>query len=165
MKAPRRITHIKKLRSTKEVSDALFSSLERFEQTLGPTLFQLPPVLKCDVGLLREFLSSLPTSQVVAVEFRNRTWFEDGTYQALSDHAAALVGGDLDDSDKSPPLVKTCSFAYLRLRRTEYRSRDLAVWAERLTAAGFDVVYGYFKHEMLGPRLAEDMNRLLGAEL
>ena len=32
------------------------------EKKLGPVLFQLPPFLKCDVALLKDFLSALPRS-------------------------------------------------------------------------------------------------------
>jgi len=157
VKASRRITHIKKLRDAGDTLAALAAATRHFGERLGPTLFQLPPFLQKDIGLLQEFLKTLPEAFMAAFEFRHGSWFADDTYRVLADGGAALSGGDLDDSIKSPPLVKTAPFCYLRLRRTSYSQADLDAWAARLQAQGFHEIFGYFKHEQLGPALACEM--------
>ena len=136
---------------------ALAGVSQLFGESLGPLLFQLPPFLQKDAGLLREFLARLPKLGRVAFEFRHRSWFADDTYGALAEGGAALCAGDLDETAKSPPLVRTAPFCYLRLRRSGYSEAELDVWAERLEAEGFEVAFGYFKHEELGPLLARQM--------
>jgi uncharacterized protein YecE (DUF72 family) len=158
LKAPRRITHIKKLRDTADPVAALFRMTAEFRQRSGPTLFQLPPFLKRDLGLLRDFLTTVPAEVLAVLEFRHESWFCEDTYQVLADAQASLCGGDMDDTRKAPPLVKTSAFCYLRLRRSAYGPEDLADWERRLAHEGFDQVFGYFKHEELGPSLALAMN-------
>lgn len=196
IKATRRITHFKKLKDLGELLPFVTSALGSLGQTLGPLLFQLPPTMRVDVPLLRDFLHQLPprislagpedpapafrpaeprsgeapTSSSTAAsvplcgafEFRHRSWFCDDTYEALSSAGAALVGGDWDEEDKSPPFIKTGEFLYLRLRKADYASAELEQWADRILGAGVHTVYGYFKHEVAGPELAQRLTALLG---
>ncbi len=157
VKASRRITHFQKLRETDELVGYLFGVLEALGGKLGPILFQLPPTFRADVPLLENFLSSLPRGTRAAFEFRHPSWFEDQVFGVLERTGAALCGGDLDEVDRSPPLVKTADWIYLRLRRTEYAPADLDAWAERLGQLGVSEIYGYFKHEEQGPHLARGL--------
>lgn len=163
LKAPRRITHIKKLRDVDDTLAALEGASKHFGESLGPTLFQLPPFLQKDVGLLREFVGTLPNGCLAAFEFRHGSWFAEETYRVLADCGASLCTGDVDDSAKSPPFVRTAPFCYLRLRRSSYTETDLDTWAARLEAGGFDTAFGYFKHEELGPELARRMCARFGS--
>jgi uncharacterized protein YecE (DUF72 family) len=166
VKATRRITHFKKLADTAELLDYLLTGLAALGPCLGPVLFQLPPTLKQDLPLLLSFLESLPTNikgtpLLPAFEFRHPSWFCQETYVALEKHGAALVGGDLDDGEKDPPLVRTSEFAYLRLRKTEYTNADLDDWAEKIRALNIKQLFAYFKHEEVGPELAAKLNQRL----
>lgn len=172
VKASRRITHFKKLKDTDELVAYLFQGLDAFGPRLGPLLFQLPPTFPANRELLQQFLSSLPQSVSgqggekvrvqPAFEFRHKSWFCEEIYDTLRQHGAALVSGDLDDAEKSPPLVATSEFAYLRLRKTDYSEAELADWTLKLQALGVKRVYAYFKHEELGPALAADLEARLG---
>jgi len=173
VKASRRITHFKKLVGAEDVLDAFLHSLVSFGSKLGPVLVQTPPTLKADTGLLGEFLeiwqqlsSKIFHAQAprCALEFRHQSWFNDDTYALLRTHQAALVGGDVDDAAKSPPVVKTGAWAYLRLRKTEYAPGELERWAAQLHALGVDEAYVYFKHEVMGPELALKLKQLLDAK-
>lgn len=175
VKASRRITHFKKLADCGDLMAYLVSGLAVLGERLGPILFQLPPTMKADVSLLREFLAaskemvekaraeSPDMPYLPAFEFRHPSWFEDGIYQALSDAGAALVSGDLDEAEKDPPLVRTAEFVYLRLRKTDYPEGSLERWTERLLALGVHDIYAYFKHEAIGPDLAAQLEELLTA--
>lgn len=173
VKAPRIITHFKKLVGTEEVLDAFLRTLTAFGPKLGPVLIQTPPTLKTDTTLLVEFLGlwrqlcqknfSPTQAPRCAFEFRHATWFNEEIYALLSDHHAALVGGDVDDTAKSPPVVNTGPWTYLRLRKTEYAPGELERWAAQLHALGVNEAFIYFKHEVQGPQLALKLKQLVDA--
>jgi uncharacterized protein YecE (DUF72 family) len=160
LKAPRRITHMSKLRDAGDMVSSLFEVASCLGPRLGPVLFQLPPFLQRDLVLLRDFLSNLPQGLRAAFEFRHRSWFEDDVYAALREGNAALCAGDVDDEAKSPPLVPTADWGYLRLRRAEYTEGAIAAWADQIRAQPWQEAYAFFKHETQGPNLAERLNSL-----
>lgn len=177
IKASRRITHFKKLKDCVDLLTYLFAGMQALGERMGPVLFQLPPTMRADAGLLVEFLAAsrevfdqarqehvAPEAPYLpAFEFRHPSWFDEKIYQSLNDGGAALVSGDLDESEKDPPLVRTTDFSYLRLRKTNYAPGELQAWATRLVALGVHDVFAYFKHEVIGPELAVELGDLLTA--
>ncbi len=155
LKATRRITHQQRLIDVADDVAHFFNVADALGEKLGPVLFQLPPFLKKDLAALRAFLPLVPPGKRVAFEFRHPSWFEDDVYEVLRLHNAALVGGDLEEDEKSPPLVVTADFGYLRLRRLDYEPSAIAEWAKRIAAQSWNDVFAYFKHEALGPMFAE----------
>lgn len=155
LKATRRITHQQRLVDAEGDVAHFFNVADALGDKLGPVLFQLPPFLKKDLAALRAFLPLVPAGKRAAFEFRHPSWFEDDVYEALREHNAALVGGDLEEDGKSPPLVVTADFGYLRLRRLDYDPSSIAEWGNRITAQSWNSVFAYFKHEALGPMFAE----------
>jgi uncharacterized protein YecE (DUF72 family) len=149
LKAPKRITHDKRLRAA-EVADSLNAFLTAVSE-LGPQraalLFQLPPNFKKDLPLLNEFLSLLPPKTVAAFEFRNASWLEDDVYDALRARNVALCIADSES--RETPIIATADYAYLRLRDEGYGDADIAQWAataKTLSETATDV-FVYFKHE------------------
>ena len=166
IKASRRITHQKKLADVGADVAHLFDVIDVLGQTLGPVLFQLPPFLKKDLGLLGAFLADLPAGRRAALEFRHPSWFTDDVYTALAGSNVALVGGDLEEAEKSPPLVATANFGYLRLRRLDYDTAGIAEWGTRIGAQSWQSAFVYLKHEVLGPLFAEQLlAHLAGKEM
>jgi uncharacterized protein YecE (DUF72 family) len=160
LKAPQRITHRERLEGS-EASLAEFLRVARIlGERLGALLFQLPPFFKKDVERLAAFLSLLPEGLRCAFEFRHPSWFADDTYEALRVRKAALVGGDADDAEKSPPLVATADFGYLRLRAPEYSDAALGEWAARIAAQPWTHAHVFLKHELRGPEFAEKLAEL-----
>jgi uncharacterized protein YecE (DUF72 family) len=159
LKAPQRITHRQKLDGAEASLAEFLAVAASLKEKLGPILFQLPPFLKKDVPRLAAFLALVPDGQPVAFEFRHASWFTDDTYDALRARNAALVGGDADDADKSPPLVATADFGYLRLRAPEYTRKELAAWADRIAGEPWKRAFVYLKHEIRGPELAEALKK------
>jgi uncharacterized protein YecE (DUF72 family) len=154
IKAPRRITHVQKLQATHSPLEYFVAATTGLEHKLGPVLFQLPPFMSKDRALLTDFLTVLPPSLLVAFEFRHASWFEDEIFALLAEHNAALCGGDADSSERSPPLVATANFGYLRLRAPSYDDATLHSWAERILDQPWDQAYVFLKHEVLGPNYA-----------
>jgi uncharacterized protein YecE (DUF72 family) len=161
LKAPRRITHIQKLKGAADSVRYLFEAAAALGPKLGPVLFQLPPFSKKDAPCLRDFLGGLPEGARAAFEFRHPSWFDDEVFEILKSRDAALCGGDVDEEGRSPPFVKTASWSYLRLRRSDYAPGEIEDWARRIAELGFSDVYAFFKHEERGPELAGKLQALL----
>jgi len=149
VKANMRITHILRLRDAGEATDLFLQKIDplRSARRLGPVLFQLPPHMKCDVPLLREYLALLPGGLRYAFEFRHVSWFTEQVYDELRARNVSLC---VAESEKlEVPEVITADFVYYRLRKPEYKKEDLDAIAARsreLLAAGLDL-YLILKHE------------------
>jgi uncharacterized protein YecE (DUF72 family) len=148
VKARQRITHVRRLRNTKRLTAKFFSLLRPLEKArkLGPVLFQLPPFLKCDLDLLRDFLYELPPKRRVAIEFRHASWFNNGTYTLLRREGVALC---LAESEKLvTPNIQTAKWSYLRLRKERYSAGSRALIARRIRKlAKKGDVFAYFMHQ------------------
>ena len=162
LKAPQRITHRERLEKSDDSLHAFLAVATVLGPRLGPLLFQLPPFQKKDIPRLESFLAKLPAEVRVAFEFRHPSWFSDDVYDVMRARGAALVAGDADDSEKSPPLVPTASFGYLRLRAEEYDRATLSAWADRIRAQGWAAAFVFLKHEVRGPEFAEALSELFG---
>jgi uncharacterized protein YecE (DUF72 family) len=160
LKAPRRITHEKRLHDCAEHLAALIERSGTLGARLGPLLFQLPPFLKKDVPRLVDFLALIPAGRPVAFEFRNASWQDDEVHAALRSHGAMLCVTDTDEGDT--PFVVTAATAYVRLRRTHYDDADLRGWAERIASQRLERTYVYFMHEdeALGTKFAQRLNEI-----
>jgi uncharacterized protein YecE (DUF72 family) len=148
IKAHQKITHVARLRDVADFTSDFLRSLQPLdeEKKLGPVLFQLPPFLKCDVALLRDFLASLPRSLRAAFEFRHASWFSDEIYGVLREANAALCNAETEKLET--PDVQTADFAYLRLRKEEYSAKERKELEQRIARLGNSSdVYIYFKHE------------------
>ena len=149
VKANMRITHILRLRNAEQATEIFLKAIDplRTSRRLGPILFQLPPQMKCDVGLLRSYLGLLPKGMRYAFEFRHASWLVDEVYDELRRSNVSLC---VAESEKlEVPEVITAGFVYYRLRKPEYTEEDvdaLAARARELLATGRDL-YLMFKHE------------------
>lgn len=143
VKAPRFITHVKRLRDIDEPLANFFASGPlSLGDKLGPLLWQFPPTLKFDVDLFEAFLSRLPHTgkQALAlarqcaerlqrpgylegnpgqalrhaIEIRNDSFLDERFVTLLRAHKVALV---VADTARKWPQVEdvTGDFLYLRL--------------------------------------------------
>lgn len=146
IKAHRRITHVKRLRDVDEEMRWLYERVTALGERLGPVLFQLPPSLRGDLGLLESFLATLRPLPYVAMEFRHATWHQDAVYDLLRQHRVALCIAE--DENSCEPLVHTAPFGYYRLHRLQYTPAQLETWAEHLRShAQIRPAFCYFTHE------------------
>jgi uncharacterized protein YecE (DUF72 family) len=159
LKAPRSITHISRLKDAGDGTAHFLKVAATLGPRLGPILFQLPPFLRKDAAVLRDFLALLPSGVQAAFEFRHPSWFDDEVSTLLADKGAALVAGDPDEGD-ALPLVPTAAFGYLRLRAASYDLAGLMAWHERISAEPWQRAYVYLKHEVLGPAYAQGLQQL-----
>jgi uncharacterized protein YecE (DUF72 family) len=150
LKAPQRITHFAKLRNCGEILHSFHDAIGSLAPKLDPILFQLPPNFRKDTPLLVEFLGNIPPGMRAAFEFREPGWFSDDVFEALKLAGAALCIAE-SDTLATPP-VATADFGYLRLRRADYQSADIARWAQWTAAQSgqWQDAFTYFKHEESG---------------
>jgi uncharacterized protein YecE (DUF72 family) len=139
---------MRRLRNATGLTSKLATSVQPLRTTrrLGPVLFQLPPFLKCDLELLREFLSGLPKQTRFAFEFRTPSWFNDKVFTALQDANVALCLAESDALET--PNFRTADFSYLRLRKEKYAPKYRKVVAKRVKGlAKKGDVFAFFKHQ------------------
>jgi len=162
LKAPQRITHIRRLRDVDEPLRVFCDAARALGDKLGPLFFQLPPNFKKDTDRLRDLLVQLAPDLRCAVEFRHPSWFADDVYEALRARDAALCVADTEAG--RTPDETTASFGYYRLRNVEYSEAQLEAWAAALTRPGRREAFCYFKHEDAGtgPALAARLAAVLG---
>jgi uncharacterized protein YecE (DUF72 family) len=150
LKAPKRITHIARLRDCAEAVRRFLQVADTLGPKLGALLFQLPPYLRREPGLLESFVETLPPGTCAAFEFRHASWFDEQTYACLAARNLALC---VADSEKlSTPLQITAKYGYFRLRDEGYTAADLKRWVGliRKQTTGCEDVFVYFKHEEAG---------------
>jgi uncharacterized protein YecE (DUF72 family) len=148
VKAHQKITHIQRLRDVAEFTSDFLASLQPLdaEKKLGPVLFQLPPFLKCDAALLKEFLARLPRPLRAAFEFRHTSWFTDEIYELMRSSNVALCQAESEKLET--PEVQTADFAYLRLRKEKYSASARKVLTRKIAdLAQRGDTFVYFKHE------------------
>jgi uncharacterized protein YecE (DUF72 family) len=164
LKAPQRITHMRRLRDVDEPLRFLCDAARQLGTKLGPLFFQLPPNFKKDTGRLADLLVQLPPDFRCAFEFRHPSWFADDVYEALRARDAALCVADTEDG--RTPDETTASWGYYRLRNVDYPEAELAAWAAALTRPDRRDVFCYFKHEDsgTGPALATRLMATLGRD-
>ena len=163
LKAPQRITHMRRLRDIDEPLRVLCDTARVLGDKLGPLFFQLPPNFKKDTGRLHDLLAQMPSDLRCAFEFRHASWFADDVYAALRTRDAALCVADTEDGHT--PDEATASWGYYRLRNVDYPDAELAAWAAALTRPGRREVFCYFKHEDTGtgPALAARLRERLAS--
>ncbi len=164
LKAPRRITHDKKLRDSSDILGAFCSVAGTLGEKLGALLFQLPPSFKKDLAVFDAFLADLPPGAPAAFEFRHDSWLDDEVFDRLRRRRVALCIAD-SERMSTPPIV-TAEYGYFRLRDEGYTAEDLSRWAHtiRQLAASMTDVFVYFKHEEegKGPEFARTLMERLG---
>jgi uncharacterized protein YecE (DUF72 family) len=165
VKASRYITHMKKLKDPKQPTSTLLERAGTLGEMLGPILFQLPPRWHFNLGRLESFLESLPRDNRYAFEFRDPTWFDSRTYQALEAQGAAFCIYEL--AGRLSPKEVTAGFVYIRLHgpkgayQGQYDTSVLSGWAGAISTwvrQGKEV-FCYFDNDEAG-YAAQDALRL-----
>jgi uncharacterized protein YecE (DUF72 family) len=165
LKAPKRLTHIAKLRECADLLAYFLKTAATLGPKLGAILFQLPPYFRKDLEVFDAFLQLLPQGTCAAFEFRHASWMDPEVFARLRAHDLALC---VADSEKfSTPVQITARYGYFRLRDEGYKPDDLVRWAQviREQAAHCSDVFIYFKHEEsgIGPQFAKILLEALGA--
>jgi uncharacterized protein YecE (DUF72 family) len=164
LKAPRIITHIKRLKNVEDEAGYLFRTLPILENKLGPVLFQFPPSLRANRPLLEDFLTLIPEGVACTFEFRHPSWQDPEILDLLRGRNLSLC---LADTDENPAeeIIATAAWGYLRLRRANYTEADLSSWLAKIKAQKWEKAFVFFKHEeeAIGPEMALRFRELTGS--
>jgi uncharacterized protein YecE (DUF72 family) len=156
VKASRYITHMKKLKDPQEPLANFMGRVTGLGDRLGPVLFQLPPKWHFNLERLKSFLRALPGDYRYAFEFRDPSWFNERTNQALAERGAAFCIYDFEQ--RQSPRSVTADFVYVRLHGPDgayqgsYDDKVLSDWAEAFSswADQGKEVFGYFDNDERG---------------
>lgn len=157
VKAPRYVTHIKRLRDVEKPIEKFFASgVLELKEKLGPILWQFPPKFTFDHTLFKEFLELLPTNTQSAselnkqdknkiakkplrhaIEIRNDSFENEEFVELLHKYHVALVIADT--AGRWPQIEElTSDFVYMRLHgdtelyRSGYSDSALENWYKRM---------------------------------
>ena len=182
LKLPREITHEHLLQST--AFDVLEEFCERvllLKEKLAVVLVQLPPQFEAgkeNAQSLRDFLARLPKEIRFAVEFRNREWLIDWTFEELEKNNAALclVEGSWIPRETTFEAIggRTADFAYVRFmgerdltsfdRVLRPQEANLQMWKTEIERMKAKDVFVYFSnfYEGHAPASANKLKKLFG---
>jgi uncharacterized protein YecE (DUF72 family) len=170
-KVSRLITHFRRLRNTQIALQRFLARIRLLDDKLGPLLYQLPPNLERDAGLLADFLDILPRGVTHVFEFRHHSWWTEEVYDLLRRHDAGFCVFDMGKT--KTPVVATSATFYMRLHgpedvySTRYSGQALAAWAKRIRKVeGIKDAWLYFNNDIGGhaPRDAQRLRDLLSRE-
>lgn len=159
-KLSKTISHSKGLDFNAEEVALFMQTIDNVNKKKGCILVQLPPSLKPDrIKQLEKLLKTMDVENAhrawkVAIEFRNKGWYNDQTFRLLQEYNDSLVLHDLPAS--ATPLVPLTSLIYLRFHGTEkgyrgnYDDKFLSNYAQRITQwmSEGKCVYCYFNNTL-----------------
>lgn len=154
VKGSRFITHMKKLVKLDGALDKFFERIAPMQDRTAVILWQLPGRLKKDATRLDEFLAITPKEYRHAVEFRDRSWYDEEIFGLLRKHRAAHVA--LSSQGMPMNLSVTTDFVYIRFHGLDdgaahdYTEGELKPWAEFILAEAERgrTIYAYFNNDI-----------------
>ncbi len=173
VKAPRVLTHAKKLHDPEEWLQRIATGWHELGDKRAVLLVQLGPAQVRDDARLEYFLSKVPSWIPAAVEFRHPSWHDDAVFELLERHGAAYC---VMSGARLPCVLRaTAPFVYLRLHGPDpdhlyagsYPRESLQWWADRIReweSQGREV-YAYFNNDGEGNavRDADTLRHLLSS--
>ncbi len=171
VKAPRGLTHAKRLYAPEEWLDRMDPGLHALGEHLGVLLVQVPPQMEYDLPRLSYFLRCLPPWLRVTLELRHPSWVRDDVFALLEECGVAYCV--MSGAHLPCVLRATAPFVYVRLHGPDtgylyagsYSDNDLRWWADRIREwqSGGRDVFAYFNNDGAGNavRNADTLRRLL----
>lgn len=182
LKLPQEISHAHALREGSfEMTDEFCERVSELKEKLAVVLIQLAPQFEAskeNAQNLRKFLARLPREIRFAIEFRERGWMIDWTYEELEKNSVALclVEGSWIPRELTFEAMEKLenNFAYVRYMGERdltafdkiYRHQDtnLQMWANEIKNLKATEKYIYFSnfYEGHAPASANKLKELLG---
>ncbi|MDJ1498628.1 DUF72 domain-containing protein [Cytophagaceae bacterium DM2B3-1] len=155
VKAPRWLTHSKKLYAPESWVKRMEASWHALRDKRAILLVQLSPLFGYDYNRLAYFLEQLPSWMRVAIEFRHPSWHQEAIFSLLEKYQAAYC---IMSGAQLPCILRaTAPFVYIRMHGPDYSNlyagsysdTDLHWWADRIReweAMGKEV-FVYFNND------------------
>lgn len=139
VKAPRIITHFKKLKDSSKYLHDFYSAVhEGLREKVGCVLFQFPPQFEFDEDKLERIVEMLDPDFKNVVEFRHASWWNDRVYDALKKKKIVFSG--MSHPTLPDPVISTNSILYYRfhgvphLYLSSYSADDLETIVNNILA-------------------------------
>lgn len=158
LKAPRVITHERRLRDALEPLEAFLNESSALGEKRGPLLFQLPPSLAFDAAVAEAFLEGLRERHdgPVAWEPRHPSWFTPEVERLLTAYGIARVAADparvpaAAQPGGDPQLVYYRWHGSPVMYRSEYAAEAVAALASAMAKARGAQVWAIFDNTASG---------------
>ena len=112
VKAPRFITHMKKLKDCAEPVEEFLSRARKLGETIGPILYQLPPRWTFNRERMEEFMAWLPPDLDHVFEFREKSWMTEEVLALLDSRGIGFCTHDM--APLTVPRWASGPLAYIR---------------------------------------------------
>lgn len=167
LKVNKHITHIKRLKQTREELKTFYGFSEILKDKMGAFLFQFPKSFIFSEELLERLLLRLEPAYDNIIEFRHPSWWSSKVYEALSSiNATFCTVSGLNVPDD---LIVLKGRIYIRFHgdpyyKSSYSERDLRTWREKIQASPITNFWAYFNNTAGGyaPENALLMIKLMG---
>lgn len=151
IKAPKIITHIKRLKECEEEISRFYSvSQEGFKEKLACVLFQLPPSFSFSPERLDLILQSMHPDFKNVVEFRNISWWRDDVKRKLEENNITFCSVSYPGLPET--IYSTSPIGYVRMHGipqlfySEYSHREIEKLYDKIKAREFEEAYVYFNN-------------------
>jgi uncharacterized protein YecE (DUF72 family) len=156
VKAPRLITHFKRLKDAKKyLSDFYKAATDGLQDKLGCVLFQFPANFRFEEDHLDRIVGLLDPAFNNVVEFRHPSWWTEGAINVLSDHQITFAG--MSHPDLPEDVMKSTHTIYYRfhgvphLYISKYEHQKLEWIAHAIQhLEGINEAYIYFNNTAEG---------------
>ena len=156
VKAPRFITHMKKLKDCAEPVHEFLGRARNLGDRIGPILYQLPPRWGFNRERLEQFIALLPRDLVHVFEFRETSWLTEEVLALLDEAGIAFCAHDMIGLSTQP--WASGPIAYLRFHGGvgkywgRYSDETLLGWTDWIVdqARGGRDVWCYFNNDIDG---------------
>ncbi|MGN6196435.1 MAG: DUF72 domain-containing protein [Ginsengibacter sp.] len=114
VKAPRLITHYKKMNDCEKLIDNFYVTVEEgLKEKTGCLLFQFPPRFDFTEERLDKIINNLNPSFPNVVEFRHHTWWNEKVYKTLGKNEITFSG--MSHPSLPETIVENTSLFYYRM--------------------------------------------------
>lgn len=156
VKAPRFITHMKKLRDCAEPVGEFLGRARNLGRAIGPILYQLPPRWALHRDRLEAFIVLLPADLDHVFEFREKSWLSGEVLALLDARGVAFCAHDMPGA--ATPRRAAGPVAYVRFHGGQgkywgrYSDEALLGWTGWIAeqARGGRDVWCYFNNDIGG---------------
>lgn len=157
IKAPRTITHIKRLNDVDEYIKTFESLLDVLGNDLGAVLYQLPPNFKLNqdnFNRLENFVKKLNVNFDNFIEFRDKSWWNRDVYDLLKYNYIGFC--NIDRMGFSSTTITTHKrYSYYRFHGSSsngglYSPTQVRKFANIISSDGCEKKYVYFNNDQYG---------------
>lgn len=170
VKAPRLITHYKKMNDCEKFLNDFYQTLEEgLKEKIGCVLFQFPPLYSFTEERLERLINNLHSEFPNVVEFRHSSWWNEEVYKKLGQNKITFSG--MSHPLLPDKVIVNTSLLYYRMHgvpdlyRSSYSSSFLKkIIAEIKLYPGVKKVFIYFNNDYEGVAVknAQEINALPG---